>query len=321
MNTSRPNTQLIKDYFRKPSTLIRGILELLMIGAGFGLIAGFGNLLKELIQIVNANIDNPISAEAAATYSLPSYILPAIVMLLTAIAWIIIFGMSRSDSESSRPDAGFVILNIFAIIRLILAIIAAIGGVVFGIFIFVKRPAQMGDNPTRPLLFMIGLFISCAIVLIVTIAYKLFIGSVRKTSKYGELYRSGAKSTGVFCVLAAISAGFSVLSTFVLVLFNKRAFEIIADNTTSQVTIDVCRMCASRGGIVFLMIFLIALISFVTHIVDAKIALGYNNHIKNAELYGYSDNRPQPPSDGFYGDDREERPKRRSGYGDRFIED
>ena len=115
MNTSRPNTQLIKDYFRKPSTLIRGILELLMIGAGFGLIAGFDKLSTELIGIINEYADNPIPAEAAAMYSIPSYILPAIVMLLTAIAWFIIFGMSRSDSESTRPDAGFVILNIFAI--------------------------------------------------------------------------------------------------------------------------------------------------------------------------------------------------------------
>ena len=46
--------------------------------------------------------------------------------------------------------------------------------------------------------------ITGTMLLIVAIAYKLFIGSIRKTSKYGELYRSGAKSTGVFSVLAAL---------------------------------------------------------------------------------------------------------------------
>ena len=64
------------------------------------------------------------------------------------------------------------------------------------------------------------------------------------------------------------------------------------------------------------------MITFVTHIVDAKIALGYNKHIRNAETYGYREDRPgSDDEDGFYGGDREDRPKRRSGYGDRFIED
>lgn len=323
MNTSRPNNQLIKDYFRKPTMLIRGILELLMIGAGIALIAVFGKLSTDLVRIMNEYSDNPVSMDAVSKSPFLAYTIPAIVMLLTAIAWFIIYGKSRSDSNSSRPDAGFIILNVFAVIRLVTAIIAAIAGVAFGIFIFVKRPAQMGDDPARPLVFMIGMLISSALILIVAIAYKLFIGSIRKTSKYDELYRSGAKSTGVFSVLAAISDGFNVLGTFALVLFSKRIFEAVAERTSSKAAQDICRLFADRGTMVILVIFFVSVIVFVTHIVDAKIALGYNKHIRDAETYGYREERPQSDDDdGFYGSDREERPKkRRSDYGDRFIED
>jgi TonB-dependent SusC/RagA subfamily outer membrane receptor len=48
----------------------------------------------------------------------------------------------------------------------------------------------------------------------------------------------------------------------------------------------------------------------------------YREDWYKAQTYGYREDRPgSDDEDGFYGGDREDRPKRRSGYGDRFIED
>ena len=322
-NHLQNNNRILNDYFRSGAVLVRGILQLLALGAGIGFCLAMNAQTPRIVSLINKEYGTNVPVNSVLTSAVPSIITTAIPMVLIAVAYFIIFGKSRSSKPNARSDAGFIILNIFAIIELVCVIIASVAVVAGSVFIFLRKPKDLSANSSRVLMAsLIGTVVMCVIALIIAIIYKAYIGSVRKTAKTAELCNTGAKAFGVFSVLSAISSAFGVLGTLGLFILRSRVVDLLRNAAITDIPEELSSIFVDGSMWLFLCLFLSALITFITHIVDAKIALGYNRHIKEARLNGSAGDVNDPPmNDGFYGGDDQPRKRKRSGYGDRFIED
>ena len=318
-NQYEKNQQLIKDYFSSGTVMFRGVLEVIYLAAIVGINLVVAGMTKELIQMVAKANNMEIAFASSPIYTVVSLIVTAIPFLLIAIAYFIIFGKSNSESPSARPNAGFTILNVFAVIDLVIAILVTIGSVLMIVIFFSELQDKIGKNA---IISLVGTIVACALKLIVAIVYKLYIGSVLRTAKSVEMRATGSKAYGVFSVLRAICSVFNVIAWLAIMIFNSKIREILLGLTDNDNYKEIITFVTGRGIWVYVLFFILSLAVFVIYIVDAVIAFGYNNRIKEASMdIGFNDRQSPPSSDGFYGDSQPKRRKRRDGYGDRFIED
>ncbi len=355
---NQTNNRIVKEYFSSGVVLFRAVLEILMIGALVSLTLASNSLIKGLFGTLSSvGVSDFKTVDTAATSSIVSSVAASIPMLLTAIAYILIFVKSRSDAPYSRPDAGLTILNVFAILRLVGAVVLTVV-VPLAVYLVISGVIKDTNPATSSYHFstsggtalVVATLVAGVISLIMAIVYKLYIGSINKTAKSNELSRTGAKAWGVFSVLMAIEAAFSLLATVVLPIIVKRIPEWVESSGGDREAIEAVRYLGDHGTAMMILMIAIAVIAFVTYIVDAAIALGYNRHIKEAEYEAYAADHPRNngPYGDAYSDDVQtpagyrsdaaadahspnadpsgytyDRPSRkdRSGYGDRFIDD
>ena len=318
------NNRIVRDYFKSGAVLVRGILQVLFLGTFVGLELTMNAITKDIISVINDLLegnDIHIQENLMTSSTIVSIVIYAIPVLLIAAAYFIIFAKSRSQSPDARPDAGFTILNVFAIIGLICAIITAAIGVIGVVYILISGLKNAQSNQKAGIIVScVSLLISIGVMLAMMIVYKLYIGSVRKTAKTSELCNRGAKAYGVFSVLNAIGSAFSVLGTLALLLLHQKIFDLLGGLLGQDASEILGDFLTSKSTLVFLFLFVMALVSFITNILDAKIALGYNRHIKEAMMTGgMTGGMPMSGNRGYA--DENPRPARRKGYGDRFIED
>ncbi len=322
LNPVQTNNQLLRNAFGKSAVLVRAILEVLLIAATVGTYLTLNGMFAEIIRIINSVMSDSgttLPENVLLSSLIPSMIATAIPMILTAAAYFIIYGKSRSSSPNARSDTGFIILNIFAILKLIGTVIISGIGIAAGVIILIKQPESFKNNKAIGIVVPIAVIAVFVFILIFAIVYKMYIGSVRKTAKTAELCNSGAKAYGVFSILFAIISFFNVLLSLGLVLLHKKLYDMVRDLVSSAASEQIGSFLSNSGSWFYLTLLFSALVTFVIYIVDAKIALGYNNCIKEARYRGAGN---PPANDGFYSSDTQpaaERKKR--GYGDRFIED
>lgn len=316
------NNQILKDAFGKGAVLVRAILEVLLLAATVATYFMMNGMSAEVIRIVNSILSDSgttLPENALLTGLIPSLIATAIPMILTATAYFIIYGKSRSSSPNARSDAGFIILNIFAILELIGTVLVSGIGIAASVIFLIKKPDSLKNSKAIGIAAPIAVIAVFLFMLIAAIVYKLYIGSVRRTAKTAELSNRGAKAYGVFSVLFAVSSFFNVLLTLGLVLLHKKLCDVVRDLVSSDASEQIVSFLSNSGLWFYLILFFTALVTFVIHIVDAKIALGYNSCIKDAQYRGAGN---PPANNGFYsGEVQPGTEKKKRGYGDRFIED
>lgn len=318
------NNKILKDAFGRGSVLFRAILEVLMIAATVGFYLALNAVSADIIRVVNAVLSNgstKIQENLLLTTMIPTIIATAIPLILTAVAYFIIYGKSRSTSPDARSDTGFIILNVFAILELIGAVIVAGTGISASVILLVKMPESMQKNKTLWTVMLIGAIVCLAVMLIIAIVYKLYIGSVRRTAKSNELSNRGAKAFGVFSILKSIWSFLGVLSAAGMLILHNRLIDMLRNALSENAYDAISNFVAGKGTLVFVLILMMSLTVFLTHIADAAIALGYNRCIKDAQYSGAGKADP-PANDGFYSSDAQPKTeKKKKGYGDRFIED
>lgn len=336
----RDNNRIVKSYFRSGTVLFRGILQILYIGLYIGLnliIAGIG---KDIIAIATDYDYSVVSAyDTGSVAALVSLFAAVIPLALIAVAYIMIYVKSRSESPDARPDGGITILNVFAIIELICTILLVIGGIAATVILFVSQIRRANSqsgvryNYAPLILYCVSIALSCILILVYAIVYKRYIGSIGRTAKTDELRASGAKAYGVFTVLRAIGSAFGVIGAAALLIVNSRLPEWLAQVNADAAAVNVAAYLSSKGTVFFLLLVLTSVVIFVTQVVDARIAFGYSGHIRRAEAEQYSSSYNSGNHQSYGGyypystdqggntpTDTAPRPRVR-GYGDHFYDD
>lgn len=278
----RDNNHIIKGYFRSAAVLWRGILQILYAGLYIGLILIASSTARGIILITDSDYEVLKIYDTVNISVLVSSFVATVPFLLIAVAYIIIYAKSRNEAIESRPDAGITILNVFAIIELAGAILASIGMIAGIVLTFINEMSRTsGSYDIVPLIASAAAGgIGCAVIIAIAIVYKLYIGSVSKTARTTALLSKGAKAYGVFSVLRAIGAGFSVLSAVGILVVLRYLPEWFK---TTDVDQQISNYLAEKGAAFFLMLLAMAIVVFVMYILDAKIALGYAGYIRQTE--------------------------------------
>ena len=311
-NPFHNNLAIVKDYFKSRSVLALAILSFAsvvitvvntivsadltkQIFSGFVsyydsyVVAGKGNTLTEISSALHEMLKH-------FDVLLWSGSIP-VLAILTAVGILLVFLKSRNEKPDSSPSAGLTILYVLAILALIGAILAALAmlaviAAMFVLYAQMKGTAKLDFNirfPSNPsvrfdstvmLILAIVTAVVCAVVIFVMLFVAInrvrYIGSIRQSIHSVELSRSGAKPYGVFCVIAAVSSGFSLLSSFTsLFAGNKETFKELNIVITADTTLPA------------IMSIIGAAVSFAIVIFRAKIALGYAKYIDGMK-FGYN---------------------------------
>ncbi len=317
-NPYRNNIDIIKNYFKSPMVLVLGILSIvsMILSAVNSLLST--DLAKEITaaaadifdkssfsdssaqegakQIANAL--RQVSSAGSSVLSVLSSV--SIVGILSVVGIMLVYFMSRSSNPETAPTAGFTILYVLAILSLVGAIILTVSMCILIVALFILY-AEFTRKPdlaftftvfNKPLkvdatlmlilaIAMIILFIILSFVtLFVTINRVRYISSVRKGMTSVELSRSGAKPYGIFCVIAAVFTGLSLISSISALFTNN---------------LDVLReygiVIKAKTTLPMVMSLIMNAVSLAILIIRSRLALGYAQYIDDKK-YGYS----EPPA-------------------------
>lgn len=305
-NPYASNLAAVKKYFKQPRVLVLAIIYVLSAIVGVihsittsGSVPGF---LRDLVNYldkmgINSGISpadlesvNGAVSQSSVISMLPSLIISAAVTLLIAVAFFIIYFKSRNESSESTPSAGVTIMYVLSIISLVFIIIGFIGMVASAAILMIfsgtvadsignSKVVDIGggyqlnlNGPalgTALIIIAVLLLIIAAFLLFTAINKFRYYSSVRTSISSVTLQSGGAKPYGVMCVINAVFTAFGVLSSIgSLIFFGNSGF-------------------SSLTGLSLVIIFG-NILSFVTFVVDAKIALGYKKYIDEL-MYGYNE--------------------------------
>ena len=301
-NPYAANLAAVKNCLSRPKVLVLGILYIvsgvlgvintILINANTNLIAQtvFSYLESYGISMGSANdaigsLNSNISAS-----TIMSAAVSAIITLLFAAGFILMYVKSRSLSPEASPKSGVTILYVFAVISLVLTILGVIGAVIVVLlfsYLFIAQTSDSGSSESvvQSLETTYGVtsgaitavLIILGVIVLLAIAYALFIainrvrfyGSVRNSMQSIELENKGASPYGAACVINAIFTALSLTNTCA----------IYSALTSSRVYSPLVTL--------FVISLLSTVLSAVMLIVEASIAFSYKKHIDNIK-YGYS---------------------------------
>ncbi len=314
-NPYRRNIAVIKEYFKSPAVLALGILQIAAILMSVIQSIVSADLNREIVTKLAAYFDSTVlsnysgsemayqiskalneSAQSAGSFSFFSSI--PVFGILSIIAIFLIYFQSRNDNPDSAPTAGVTILHVLSILSLVICVILVVCSLLLAAALFIlyaefKKSSALdfdliiSGKALRidasvililAIIFTIVAIICSAIALFYYINRKRYFGSIKSSMTTVELSCAGARPYGIFCVISAVSAGLSFLSSIPSLFLNGKEMLTSLDiGITSDVTLPaVISLLASA-------------ISLAVIILRAKLALGYAKHIEN---YKYNYNEP-----------------------------
>ena len=298
-NPFAANVEIVKGYFKKGKVLIIGILyiiiaALIVLMSLLSPVSDFNQNAQLLDRLGIQGSDASSLLAAASVSGVVTAVFTAILLLLTALAFILLFAKSHSADPNSSPVAGATILYVLAVISfvstIILTIFAAFGYalmIVFGVS-FINSLGSTIPGEATVLLVIGGVILAIFLFLIIfmRVCCKNYYRSVKNSLTTVELQNKGAAAWGVFSIIIAVFLGILTLAA---------AFGIL----TSAPTITTILSLVIIG------------LTFIIQILDASIALGYSRYIKryktgynNTPYSGTSNNGYAPVSNGSYATDR-----------------
>lgn len=302
-NPYAANLAAVKNCLSRPKVLIMGILTIISAIVGVINTVLISTNIKLILQSVfsffesnGVSLDGADEALNSATATVPismivNISITAIITLLYAAGFIIMYVKSRNTSPESSPKSGVNILYVFAVISLVLTVLGVLGAVILILlcsFLFITSTSGNGSSTSvmesvessynLPSGAMTAILIVLGVIILIAIIYALFIainrvrfyGSIRNSMSSVELENKGASPYGVICIISAV---FTALSIF-------NIFSLYTALTTVRVYTPIIT--------IFAMSILSTVLSVVMLITEATIALSYKKHIDNIK-YGYAD--------------------------------
>lgn len=230
LNPYQQNTDIIKNFFKRPIVLVFAIVSFIV-----PLITFTFSILMSATSVSDINsytVNN--KAGLSISFSLP------LVSILAAVCYLLIYIFSKNPHPAKTPSAPFTILWVLAIISLVIGSLGMLLVLLFiGIFSLALYVGPenfnysfyaFGDNLTHSLpagaivaicLLMIAVvLIAFGVQLFYTINNLRYLGSIRKSMHSIYLKKNGAMAFGVtsivfaaFCFLFALASLTGVLSS------------------------------------------------------------------------------------------------------------
>lgn len=296
------NIAIVKGYFRSGKVLTLGIFYI--ISAVIGLISVLTqpsvNYTYSVIRIfdeLNINLPYEVtrSLETSSAYANISTVITSVVVpLLIAVAFILIFALSRTSSETTTPGAGLMILYILSVIALVSTIIVVVAFALIYAVIAVALFKYTGSSSSaygsdvstaaRISVIILGvvLVIGCFLAILYAVMRKNFYRSARRSLSSVELENKGAVGYGVFCIIFAV-----VQVAFSLLLMGVSATALNAAGYSSSAVTGVTARAAPTIVSVLAGIALSGLLQILQYIFTAILAIGYGKYI-NRQKYSYN---------------------------------
>ena len=298
-NPYAANLAVVKDYFKSSKVLFLGILycisAVLSIVASVFSASSIASYANDFISAagffgldlseISSEVEQAVSAASAQNMSstVIGAIISSAVVILTAVAFFLIYSKSRSEDPAAGPGAGIGILYVLAVIGLVFTVIGLVAVVLLGILLIalsssiVKSSDELQAAGPAVSLILVAVVIAALLAmgyaLFVAISQKRFFGSVKASLNSVELQNKGAGAYGVACVINGIFTIFSVLSLIgTLVGITKLGF-------SSAMTVTAILSLFS------------AIVNVILLFTTASLAFGYKKHINNMK-YGYNGSVP-----------------------------
>ena len=277
------NIEIVKGYLKSGKTLALGILYLLSIAASAfavvtiftgGSVYDYAEMLRSMgIDPSQANIAVSSSVGSATVSVIAATFISFIFTLLAAIGFIVMFAKSRNESADSNPSGGASILRAISLIGFICAIIC----VVFLVALFVIAYFFLDyfvaefhmDSQAAEIIWIAGgvaILLFSFFYIFYTAACKNFYRSIKRSLNSVDLHTKGSVAYGVFNIIGAVFVGLALIGSVISV--------ITAFSTANLVSL------------------IAAAISFLSSVLVASFALGYNSYIKRQKLSYIAPNGP-----------------------------
>ena len=324
-NPYSSNVSIIKRYFKSGTVLTLSILYLIsaviniwsaieyagndpltygvrlfnQLSSEFGVSTGSG----DLYSFIN---------DASALRMTVNIVSVGLVPLLCALAFFLIFVLSASESDTTDPGAGLMILRVLATISYIVTLVTVIligalyALILITVIIEASRSGSDVLNAALITLIVIGVVLSIvgSIVVSYTASRKNFYRAAQYSLRSQNLYKKGAGKFGVYSIILAVFYLISLLRTL--------AFpELLSKYLGVDVTVSAFTYLPDILNIAIL-------------ILTAVLALGYKSYI-NRQIHGYNpapygepprDYYPPEPEDAYQMPFYDDRPN--SAYDDDF---
>ena len=308
-NPFAANISIVKGYLKSGKVLLLGILYLL------SLVLSVINLLipKNLSSVYdyldllnNMGVD---TSELITYYSgadtsvlILTTVISAVITLLTAVGFIVMFAKSRSQNPESSPAAGVGILHVLSVITFVVSIIAAVlCGLAYLLIVIaggsISDYYSFDGDMTAAVLIIVGVALAIVLffLIFVTAAQKNFYRSIKHSLSTVQLHNKGAAAYGVLNIIFAVCSGVTAIGSLITLI--------------------------NYFNLSTLLSFLSAVLNLFILILTASFALGYNSYIKRQKL-GYS-NTPYggAPNNAYVPADNGANPyaaPRSNGYGDNY---
>lgn len=294
-NPYAANVEIVKGYLKGGKTLILGVLNLLSIAVSFitlfvfsseAYLNSYTDMLRDLgidpSQLGLATAGSAMMSSSKASMIFTTTV-SSVFTLLAAIGFIVMFAKSRNDDPSSNPSSGAGILRVLSLIGFICAIIVVVLLVILFVLAYffldsLVSYANLDSSAATVLWIGCGVLILIVSIfyLIITASCKNFYRSIKRSLTTVDLHTKGSVAFGVFNIIGAIFMGLSLVGSLISVI---SAFS--AATLTS----------ALASGI-----------TFITCVMTAAFALGYNSYIKEQKL-SYAAPHDGGPSGAYFPSD------------------
>ncbi len=303
-NPYEQNLSAVKNYFKRPLVLVIAILYAvsLVISVISSVISAPTVANEILSEIYGYGDYYAYSANTASFASLiPGIVVTLIINGLIIAAALIIYFQSKNPNPSARPDAGFTINWILAILAMACSIFVT-ALCLFGGVIMIAMGGAYSDDPFSGFTFAGGVFFFAvalifAAIIVFSIFKMIYWSSARKSAKGLRLSAKGAGAYGVLCIIAA--------ALEILIYIGAFLFGNILIGYISQVNGAFYQSSFSTGLTAAQVLSLISgALSVVILFIDGIIALGYKKYVRQLGpangFNGYNASGAEAP-DGFIG--------------------
>lgn len=283
-NPYSSNILIVKRYFKNIEVLILGILYFISAAIDLSVALTDNMRYKHYIGIVQT-ISDDFGFEFISYYikrlndfqtiDLILTILGSVVIpVIFAVAFILVFSMSRAASPRTNPMSGLTILFVLSIINLVFVIFAVVLIAVIYVLLFLSLMGFSHYIQSDELsqygavgMTIIGvlLLIGCTVAVKYALSRKNFYRSARRSMCSVELQSKGASSYGVFLIILAIV---QTIGFIVNMIFNPKDifFRLFPMYNNTWLTI------------------ISAALDILILILTAKTAIGYSKYISNKKL-------------------------------------